>query len=454
MRLPGRRLAAAPVLALALALALAPGGAAAKGRALIRDAEIETTIRDLAAPLLAAAGLAPGAVGIHIVHDDSLNAFVAGGQNLFLHTGLLARTETPGQLAGVLAHEIGHIAGGHLARTSAAMRDASTATIVGTVLAGAAAAAAGRADAGAAILHGAAGAARAAMLGYTRTQEAAADQAAVRLLDATGQSARGLAAFLRVLEGQELLSVSRRSAYAITHPLTRERIAFVESHLAVSPFRDATPPPDRVERHARMAAKLAGFLEPPARVLRRYPPEDASVAARYARAIAAFREPAPDRALDLLDALIGERPGDGYFRELRGQILFESGRPAEARAAYLRALDLLGPEPTVEGELARVELALNTEESNAAARGRLERVVRAGPPSGRVWRNLAIAQGRTGDTAMAALSLAEEALLAGRPADAARQADRARRALPPGSPAARRAADIDGLARRRLARRR
>ena len=444
---PGRLVRTCVAALLLAAAAPAPG---ASGRTLITDTEIESTIRDLADPLLDAAGLDAGSVRILVIGSDDLNAFVAGGQNLFVFTGLIMRTGSPGQLSGVLAHEIGHIASGHLARTSVAVEDASVAAMLGLVLGTTAAVISGRADAAAAVVQGTTSALRSSLFAYSRTQEAAADQAAVRLLDATGQSARGYVEFLRILEA-EFSAVTGRPTFATTHPPTPDRIAFAEQHLATSPHSDASPRPGLVRRHARMVAKLRGFLLPPERTFRLYPASDRSVAARYARAIATFRKSGIEPALALVDELIAGHPRDGYFRELKGQFLFESGRPGQAVAAYREALDLLeisGPVPASSLEMARAELALGSAEADRSARRRLERVVRSRPESAVAWRQLAIAQGRTGARGLAALSLAEEALLGNRRAEAVGFAERAQHALPEGSPGWVRAEDIMYAARR------
>ena len=311
---PGRLIKACMAALLLVSGALVP---AASGRTLISDTEIEASIGDLARPLLDAAGLDPGSVRILVIGSDDLNAFVAGGQNLFLFTGLLMRTENPGQLSGVLAHEIGHIASGHLVRTSIAVEDASVAAILGLVLGTTAAVVSGRADAAAAVLQGTSGMLRANLFAYTRTQESAADQAAVRLLDSTGQSSRGYLEFLQILD-REFSAVAGRPAFATTHPLTPDRIAFAEQHLANSPHADAPVPVEQLQRHARMVAKLRGFLLPPEQTLSLYSAGDSSVAARYARAIATFRKSGLAPALALIDDLIAGYPDDGVLPGTEG----------------------------------------------------------------------------------------------------------------------------------------
>jgi predicted Zn-dependent protease len=430
------------------------GDSRAQGRTPIRDTEIEATIRAFATPLFRAAGLSPDAVRIYIIKDETLNAFVAAGQNLFLNSGLLMKTETPGQLIGVIAHETGHIAGGHLARTSSAIRDSSNSALLGMLLGAATTLATGRPDVGIAVFQGTTAAGQNALLQYSQSQESAADHAAVRFLDKTKQSSKGFYQFLETLSGQELLAPARRSRYANTHPLTRDRINFAQNHARNSAFTELASPTAFREAHKRMVAKLTGFLLSPSRVFQQYPEADQSLPARYARVIATFREPSIDRALELLDTLLVDYPDDGYFWELRGQILAESGQPVQARIAYEKALGLLTKAPLVEGDLARAELAINTVESNKAALSHMENAIRALRDSAFAWHQLATAQGRNNMPGALALSLAEEALLRGRVEDAVQQAKRAQHHLKRGAPGWLRALDIEELAKRRLKKRR
>jgi predicted Zn-dependent protease len=308
----------------------------------------------------------------------------------------------------------------------------------------------GRPDVGIAVFQGAATAGQNALLQYSQAQESSADHAAVRFLEETKQSSKGLYEFLETLSGQELLQPERRSQYANTHPMTRDRITFARNHADNSRYTDVPPPPEFVAMHERMVAKLTGFLFSPPRTFQRYPEEDKSLPARYARVIATFREPSIERALQLLDALLEEYPEDGYFWELRGQILAESGQPVLAREAYTKALSLLGQAPLVESDLARAELAINTEESNKAALRHMENAIRDMETSAFAWRQLATAQGRNDMPGPLALSLAEEALLQYRLEDAIQQAKRAQHHMSRGAPGWLRALDIEELAKRRI----
>ncbi|MEQ8394623.1 M48 family metalloprotease [Thalassobaculum sp.] len=420
----------------------------AQGRSLIRDAEIEATIRDFSTPLFQAAGLVPEAIDIYIIKDDSLNAFVAGGQNLFIHTGLLMRTKDPLELIGVIAHETGHISGGHLARTSDAISSASTAALVATILGLGAALAAGNAGAGAAIALGGSSVAERSFLEYSRTQESSADQAGLTFLEQTGQSAKGLTEFLRVLSGQELLSPSRRDPYLNTHPLTRDRIATVEAHVERSQFRDTPATKDQLDRHARMVAKLFAFIKPPAQTFRKYPETDNSLPARYARAIAYYEIPDLPKALELVRALNKDYPDDPFFHELEGQILFENGRPVEALPSYETAHRLAPHSGQIEVLLARNLLAMNDAASDEQALAHMESAIRTEDDWSSAWRELAIAYGRVGRLGDSALALAEEAIRERRWRDAEGQAKRAQAQLPKGSAATLRALDIEELAKR------
>ena len=224
---------------------------------LIRDAEIEDTIRAYAAPLLEAAGLGEDAVRLYIVNDPNINAFVAGGPNLFLSSGMLTAAEEPGEIIGVLAHEIGHIAGGHLVRTRDAMENASAEMILATVLA-AGAIIAGEGEVGSAILSGGQAIAQQSFLRYSRTQEQSADQAAVRLLERTGQSATGLLRMFQRLEERERLAISEVNSYASTHPLTRDRIRFIRDHVAGEDRAAGSASHAHGTAHRRMVASSRG----------------------------------------------------------------------------------------------------------------------------------------------------------------------------------------------------
>jgi predicted Zn-dependent protease len=419
----------------ALALAAAFSGTvepvAARGLTIVRDVEIEEHVRAIADPLFAAAGLSPREVDIYLVKDERLNAFVAGGQNLFLHTGLVARAATPEQLAGVVAHEVGHIAGGHLARQVAARERALGQMLLGAAL-GLAAAAVGAPQLGTAIIAGGATVAQSGVLAFSRVQEQAADLAAVDLLAAAKLPPRGLVEFLAVLEAQDMRLAAQGDVYRRTHPLTRERIAVLEARDESSPWRGRTLGPERAAVHERVRAKLDGFLDEPERVLASWTGE--GVPARIARAAALHRRGEVEAAVALARGLVAERPEDPFLQELLAQILFENGRIADSIAPYRKALALRPDAALIRLGLARALLELpdgrGTEEAAKLAR----EVTRAEPRDAGAFRTLGIAEGRLGRIGPASLALAEAAVLVGNKAEARLHLGRAQQAIGPGDP--------------------
>ena len=427
-----------------------PQQAAANQLRLIRDAEIENTIRIYATPLFQAAGLSPQGIRLYLVNDRALNAFVAGGLNMFINTGLLINTEDPSEVIGVIAHETGHISGGHLATRGTALEQTQAAMIATYLLGIGAALATGEAGLGAAVISGGQDVALRGLLQYTRTQESSADQAAVTLLKATGQSPRGLMDFMEQLSGQEVLLSSNQDPYLRTHPLTQDRIEFLRQAVRESPYADKPTDAELLRLHNRMRAKLIGFLSPMNQVLRSYPPIDISLPARYARAIAYYRVPDIDKALAEIDGLLAELPNDPYFRELKGQMLLEHGRVAEAVPEYEAAAQALPESAQIHQALAKARIALNTPEMDQAALQSLAVTLAEEPGNSSAWRLAAIAHGRLGDQAMTALSLAESALARGKFAEARDRAQHAAGLLPENSASWLRALDVENEAERRL----
>lgn len=408
--------------------------ARAQGLSLIRDAEIEDTIRRMATPLFTAAGLNPSSVSIHLVNDNSLNAFVADGQRMFVNTGLLMKTDNPGQVIGVIAHETGHISGGHLARFGKASEISSATALIATIIGAAAAIGSGRGDVAGAVIAGGNQAALRNFLSFTRSQESSADQAALSLLDATKQSARGLLEFMEVLEGQELLINASQDPYARTHPLSSERIQTIRGHIERSPYSDAKPDPEIVLALERAKAKLIGYFQNPVLTMRQYPITDVSIPARYARAFAYSRIPEPEKALAELDSLLTELPDDPYFLELKAQVLFDSGRIDDAIPPFKRAVELLPEEPLLRTEYGRTLIESHRKEDYEEAVRQLKLGLSRDPSSASAWRHLGIAYGKLGDVGRSSLALAEEALLRRREAEVRFHAGRAADLFPRGSP--------------------
>lgn len=435
-------------LFLALAVALPDAAESASRRTLVRDAETETSIREYATPLFEAAGLNPESVNIYLIHDSSLNAFVAGGQNIFLHTGVLMTADDVSEVIGVIAHETGHIAGGHLARTHDALASARNVSLVASILGVGVGILTGRGDVAAAAAVGSSDVGTRSFLAFSRGQESAADHAALRYLDITGQSAQGIYEFLHVLEDQELLSASSQDPYLRTHPISRERIEAIEQHLRESPFTDTPVSPRWQIAHKRIQAKVYAYTHPLTYVLREYPETDQSVAARYARAFAYYRKPDLQKALSLIDGLISEYPEDPYFHELRGQMLFEHGKVMEALPSYQLAVELSPPSSILSLELGQAQIASEDDSLLPAAEANLRQSLALDNSSGMAWHQLAIAYGRQGKLPMSYLALAEAAALRNKPADAIYHAERAAGHFPEGSREWLQAQDILNAARR------
>lgn len=436
----------------ALLLAPVTGPAVAQGRPLqlIRDQEIESIIRVYATPLFQAAGLDPRAITVYLVQDPSLNAFVMGGQNLFIHTGLLMAAEDPLEVIGVIAHETGHIAGGHVAQRIGAAQDATTTMIIAQILGILGAIASGRGEVAGAVMSGAGDIALKGLLSFTRSQEQAADQAAITYLHAAGLSPDGLLTFMDRLRGQEVLMASNQDPYLTTHPLTRERIAYLEEQDAKSPERGKPAPPELIELHKRLRAKLIGYLESRATVMREYPAGDDSLPARYAHALLEYREGHLDKALAIVETLLAEKPNDPFFLEMKGQMLFEYGRLQEALPVFEQAVKVLPRAEQIRLLLARTQIEMNTPDYDKAAVKNLQLVLQAEPNNGFAWRFAAVAYGRLGDEGMAALALAESALARGKNKDALLYAERARDLLQSGSPSWLQADDVALEAQRRI----
>lgn len=426
------RILLAAMLALATALPAAAAG-------LLRDAESERALGELARPLLAAAGIGAGSVRFLIVEDRSLNAFVGDTQTVLLHSGLILKMKRAEELQAVLAHEIAHIANGHLARRAANARTMRTAAGLGMLLS-AAAAAAGESKAAAGLAIGTSSSAQRVFMGHTRAEEASADQSGIRYMAAAGIDPQAAADVLEIFRGQEALNVGRQDPYARTHPLSRDRIRAVEAY-AVGYGGTARDDPAAAYWFAVVRGKLAAYLQNPAQTIRATR-GDNSALGLMRRAVAYHRMPRPDAAIEAARALVAARPDDPFARETLGWILLESRRPGEAVQAYRRAVSLSRNQPLILAGLGR---ALVAEGSSGATREALEVLERArarDPQNPGALRDLALAYARTKQPGMASVVTAERFALLGRLGDAAIHARRASEQLPRGSRGWLRAEDI------------
>lgn len=424
----------------------------AAAQSILRDAETEALLMDMAAPLVEAAGLEPGNVDIVLINDPSINAFVAGGQAVYIHSGLINAADTANEVQGVIAHELGHITGGHIVRFSEGMSAASNISILSLLL-GVGAALAGAGDAAIGIMQAGQRAAMGKFLAFNRVQEASADAAGVEYLSKAGISGRGSLTFFGKLQSMEFrygISQDDDAAFTRTHPLSGDRIARLRESYIVDPAWNA--PDDQViqARFERVKAKLFGYLAEPQRTLSAYPKYDTSVPARYARAYAYHKSALIDDALSEADALLEADSENPYFLELKGQVLLESGDP-EAALPYLRqATELSSYQPLIASMFGHALIA--TEDRSRY--GEAEQVLRAAVARDRfnpfAWYQLGVVYAARGDMPRARLASAEQQVMSRRYAEALRSAAAAEAGLETGTPDWIRAQDIALQARAEL----
>src|SRR3954469_16375759 len=436
----------------AAALVLAPVQAPAqenRGPPLLRDTEVEQLLRDYTRPILRSAGLEKQNIQVVIINDGGFNAFVADGRRIFVNYGALMKSETPNQIIGVLAHETGHLAGGHLAKMREQLAQAQTQMIIAMLLgAGAMVAGArggsgsGLTNAGVAAIAGPQEMIKRSLLSYVRQQEENADRAGVKFLTATAQSARGMYETFKRFTNDSLFAARGADPYLQSHPMPAERVAALEELGRSSPYWDKKDDPALQLRHDMSRAKTSAFMESQDTIYRRYPLSDTSLPARYAHAIATYRHGDLNSALAQIDGLILQQPTNAYFYELRGQALLERGKPADAVAPLRKAVQLSNNAPLIEMLLGQALVASDnkayTEEAIAILRAAVARETEA--PIG--YTQLAMAYGRKGDYAQADLASAQAAFLRGDNKTARDLASRAKTRFAIGTPGWVKADDI------------
>jgi len=450
------RLTAATVAAaLAVATVLAPVAPARaqggnKGPAILRDTESEQLLREYTRPILRAAGLEKQNIQMVIINDSSFNAFVADGRRIFVNYGAIMQSDTPNQLIGVLAHETGHLAGGHLAKLREQLAHAQTQMILamllgaGAMVAGATRGGAdnGLANAGAAAFAGPQEMIRRSLLSYQRQQEENADRAGVKFLTATGQSAKGMYETFKRFTNDSLFAARGADPYLMSHPMPADRVASLEELAHASPYWDKKDDAALQMRHDMMRAKISAFMERQDTVYRRYPLSNTGLPARYARAITTYLHGDLNNALTQIDGLIQVQPNNAYFYELRGQALLEGGKPNEAIAPLHKALALSGNAPLIQMLLGQALVATDnkayTDEAISILRAAVGRETEA--PLG--YSQLAMAYGRKGEYAEADLASAQAAFLRGDNKTARDFASRAKTRFAVGTPGWVKADDI------------
>jgi predicted Zn-dependent protease len=437
----------------ATALAVAPMAAVAqenRGPPVLRDTETEQLLREYTRPILRAAGLEKQNIQMVIINQGVFNAFVADGRRIFVNYGAILQSETPNQIIGVMAHETGHLAGGHLAKMREQMAQAQTQMIIAMLLgAGAMVAGAksggsnsGLSNAGAAMFSAPGEVIRRNLLSYVRQQEENADRAGVKFLTATGQSARGMYETFKRFTDESLFAARGSDPYVQSHPMPAERVAALEELAKSSPYWDKKDDPALQLRHDMARAKISAFMERQETVYRRYPLSNNSLPARYAHAISTYLHGDLRSALTQIDALIQQQPNNPYFYEVRGQALLEGGKPQEAIAPLRKAVALSNNSPLIEMLLGQALVATGnnayTDEAIAILRAAVARESEA--PIG--YTQLAMAYGRKGDYAQADLASAQAAYLRGDSKTARDLASRAKTRFAIGTPGWVKADDI------------
>ncbi|MFP5328608.1 MAG: M48 family metalloprotease [Alphaproteobacteria bacterium] len=446
------RLARMLMIALILATSLVRPAAAAEEEtapSILRDAETELLFREVSAPLIRAAKLDPANVRVVLLNSGEINAFVSSGQNVYIYSGLLLSADSVNQLQGVIAHELGHVAGGHSIRMAQGTKEATGITLA-TLILGALAVAAGAGDAGLGIMMAGQRAALGRLLAFSRTQESSADAAGAAYLSAAGVSGKGLLDMYSLFQNREYrLAIYAEDSYDRTHPLSRERIQTLEETLRRDPAWARAPDPRLEERFQRVKAKLFGFVNPKQAVVK-YPESDQSVPGHYARAYAYHLGGYPEKALAEAEALLAIDPHDPFFLELKGQILLESGRPADAIAPLREATERSGNSPLIASMLGHALISTEKPANFAEAKQVLKTAVGRDNQNPFAWYQLGIIYDREGDVARAALATAERNSLQGDPKLALASAEMAMKGIPAGTPDYLRAQDIAMVARAEL----
>jgi len=405
----------------------------AAAQSILRDAETEALFNDMSRPLIVAAGLSPNTVKVILINDDSINAFVIGGQTVYVHSGLIAAADNANQVQGVIAHELGHIADGHVVLADAGYRPALGISILSLVL-GVAAMAAGAGDAGAGILAAGQTAAGYKAAAFSRVQESTADATGAKFLREAGISGKGMLTFFKKLQSQEYaVGLQNIDAFAQSHPLSGDRVATLTADVTASPAYNAPLDPNLEERFKRVKAKLFGFVSDPKTTLNVYPMSDQSEYGHYARAYAWHKAGYPDKADAETKALLAIKPHDPYFLEVRGQILLEAGKPRDALAPLREATDLTRTAPLIATTLGHALIATEDKSNYPEAVKVLRSAVARDDDNPFAWYQLGTAYELSGDAPRAMLATAEQASLTGDIPRAAYSARAALAGLPPNS---------------------
>jgi predicted Zn-dependent protease len=344
----------------------------------------------------------------------------------------------------VIAHEFGHLAGGHVPLASDNYGKFGKVSLL-SLLAGVAAIAAGAGGAGMAIMGAGTQIAQRDAMAFSRSQEASADAAGVKYLQASHLSGSGMLSFFGKLRNEEYRLTPAAGSidpFAQDHPMSADRQATLEQDVQTSPYFHVAEDPALHARFLRIKAKLQGFLLDPTTVMRKFPESDQTVPAHYARAYAWHRSAYPERADAEADALLRTAPLDPYFNELKGQILLENGHPKQALAPLRIAVDRSDHAPLISAMLGHALLASEDARLFPEAESVLKVSVDRDREDPLAWYALGTVYAARGDEPRAALATAERYAMNGQDGLARINAQTALRGLKIGTPEYLRAEDI------------
>ena len=395
---------------------------------MIRDTELESSLQQLMAPLLEAANYPPNSIAVRIIIDPDYNAFVAGEQIIYLHSGLILNADSAEEIVGVLAHEIGHIKAGHVQRRDASIADANSTSAL-AALAAVAIAAGGGGDAAVGVLIGGQDQVVRKLLQTSRYDEAVADEIGLSLLEKSGISANGLRNMMQRMAAQRALPESRQSRYYQTHPDAAERLSVYLDHLSRQTGQTTPIRSDILALMDRVETKLRAYVEPPLSVLQQFT-DIGSLDHLYAKSIALYRRGELEAAMTVIDNLIKKAPQDAFFHEFRGDILMSMAKTDAAAQSYKRAISIRPDSPQILLNYGRALIASGRPTDLTNAISALEQARDGEPRWAFVYRQLAIAYGRAGQLADADITLADEALMTG---DIQRAINMAKRSLSHGA---------------------
>ena len=381
------------------------------GKELIRDAEIEETLKIITEPLVKNTKIDKENFKILVINDSSMNAFVTSGHNIFIHYGLIAKLETVEQLQSVIAHEIAHIIGGHYIQRISDFDRAQTVAGIGMALSAAAGLATGDTNVVIGLAAGTQSASKRAFLKNTRTQEASADQTGIKLMAEANINPNAALEVLKIFKGQEFLTAKRQDPYIQTHPLNSQRISSIDKSLKSLNYTIKPRDKNLDYLFQRMRAKFIGFTGKPNSILRISNFKNNKELTTYTRAIAYHRMPDFKLAKLEIENLLKIKPDDPYYNELKAQFLLENGDVEESIKYYKRALELEPNQFLLKIGYAR---ALNAIGEYKTSISLLKEIYTKDPNNGRLLRELAIAYSNIGETGWASLLTAERYALYGK----------------------------------------